>query len=114
MNALHHQSVDRLGRGLKVVAKDESGIVQATESEGPAFSSAYSGIRNCCSGNRNSNGFLPRWQMPHARRRPRSTATVLAFEELGRAPHLARKERDDLAFLRQTAIVVGWPRGDPC
>jgi putative glutamine amidotransferase len=37
VNALHHQSVDRLGRGLKVVAQDESGIVQAIESEGGPF-----------------------------------------------------------------------------
>ena len=33
VNALHHQSVDRLGRGLAVVARDESGIVQAIEGE---------------------------------------------------------------------------------
>jgi putative glutamine amidotransferase len=32
VNALHHQSVDRLGRGLEVVAQDENGIVQAIES----------------------------------------------------------------------------------
>ena len=31
VNALHHQSVDRLGRGLAVVARDEAGIVQAVE-----------------------------------------------------------------------------------
>jgi putative glutamine amidotransferase len=37
VNALHHQSVDRLGQGLRVVAKDESGIVQAIESETAAF-----------------------------------------------------------------------------
>jgi putative glutamine amidotransferase len=37
VNALHHQSVDRLGRGLAVVAKDESGIVQAIEGEGGRF-----------------------------------------------------------------------------
>ena len=37
VNALHHQSVDRVGRGLKVVARDESGIVQATEGTGPNF-----------------------------------------------------------------------------
>jgi putative glutamine amidotransferase len=37
VNALHHQSVDRLGRGLKVVAQDEAGIVQATEGSGPNF-----------------------------------------------------------------------------
>jgi putative glutamine amidotransferase len=37
VNALHHQSVDRLGRGLKIVAKDESGIVQATEGTGSDF-----------------------------------------------------------------------------
>ena len=37
VNALHHQSVDRLGRGLRVVAEDEAGIVQATEGTGPNF-----------------------------------------------------------------------------
>jgi putative glutamine amidotransferase len=37
VNALHHQSVDRLGRGLRIVAKDEAGIVQATEGMGPEF-----------------------------------------------------------------------------
>ena len=37
VNALHHQSVDRLGRGLRVVARDEAGIVQAIEGEGQAF-----------------------------------------------------------------------------
>ena len=34
---LHHQSIDRLGHGLRVVAKDESGIVQAIESENARF-----------------------------------------------------------------------------
>ena len=37
VNALHHQSVDRLGRGLRVVAQDEAGIVQATEGTGAQF-----------------------------------------------------------------------------
>jgi putative glutamine amidotransferase len=37
VNALHHQSVDRVGRGLRVVARDESGIVQATEGTGAQF-----------------------------------------------------------------------------
>lgn len=37
VNALHHQSVDRLGRGLRVVAQDEAGIVQAIEGDGPHF-----------------------------------------------------------------------------
>jgi putative glutamine amidotransferase len=37
VNALHHQSVDRLGRGLRVVARDEAGIVQAIEGTGPNF-----------------------------------------------------------------------------
>lgn len=32
VNALHHQSVDRLGRGLRAVAHDEAGIIQAIES----------------------------------------------------------------------------------
>ena len=31
VNALHHQSVDRVGRGLKVVAHDEAGVIQAIE-----------------------------------------------------------------------------------
>lgn len=37
VNALHHQSVDRLGDGFAVAACDEFGIVQATEHHGPAF-----------------------------------------------------------------------------
>lgn len=37
VNALHHQSVDRLGEGLRVVARDEAGIVQAIEWAGPEF-----------------------------------------------------------------------------
>lgn len=37
VNALHHQSVDRLGNGLAVAAEDESGIVQAIEGESPRF-----------------------------------------------------------------------------
>lgn len=37
VNALHHQSVDRLGEGLRIAAEDESGIVQAVESEDAAF-----------------------------------------------------------------------------
>ena len=37
VNALHHQSVDRLGRDLRVVARDEAGIVQAIEGTGPNF-----------------------------------------------------------------------------
>lgn len=37
VNALHHQSVDRLGDGLRVVARDEHGIVQAIEREGELF-----------------------------------------------------------------------------
>jgi putative glutamine amidotransferase len=37
VNALHHQSVDRVGRGLKVVARDEAGIVQAIEGTGEHF-----------------------------------------------------------------------------
>jgi putative glutamine amidotransferase len=37
VNALHHQSVDKLGKGLRIVAKDESGIVQAIESETAPF-----------------------------------------------------------------------------
>lgn len=37
VNALHHQSIDRLGRGLAIVAHDEVGIVQAIEGTGPSF-----------------------------------------------------------------------------
>jgi len=37
VNALHHQSVDRLGEGLKIAARDESGIIQAIESERVPF-----------------------------------------------------------------------------
>jgi putative glutamine amidotransferase len=37
VNALHHQSVDRLGRGLRVVARDEAGIVQASRGRGPGL-----------------------------------------------------------------------------
>lgn len=37
VNALHHQSVDRLGRDLRIVARDEAGIVQAIEGTGPNF-----------------------------------------------------------------------------
>ncbi|MDQ4136230.1 MAG: gamma-glutamyl-gamma-aminobutyrate hydrolase family protein [Pseudomonadota bacterium] len=37
VNALHHQSVDRLGRGLRAVAKDEAGIIQGIEGEGGTF-----------------------------------------------------------------------------
>ena len=37
VNALHHQSVDKLGRGLRIAARDESGIVQAIENESGPF-----------------------------------------------------------------------------
>jgi putative glutamine amidotransferase len=37
VNALHHQAVDRVGRGLRVVGRDESGIVQAIEGIGVRF-----------------------------------------------------------------------------
>jgi putative glutamine amidotransferase len=37
VNALHHQSVDKLGQGLRIAAEDESGIVQAVESETAPF-----------------------------------------------------------------------------
>ncbi|NBJ10426.1 gamma-glutamyl-gamma-aminobutyrate hydrolase family protein [Microvirga arsenatis] len=37
VNALHHQSVDRLGQGLTIAARDESGIVQAVESVNAPF-----------------------------------------------------------------------------
>ncbi|HEU6443239.1 MAG TPA: gamma-glutamyl-gamma-aminobutyrate hydrolase family protein [Microvirga sp.] len=37
VNALHHQSVDRLGEGLTIAARDESGIVQAIENDRAPF-----------------------------------------------------------------------------
>jgi putative glutamine amidotransferase len=37
VNALHHQSVDKLGQGLRIAAEDQSGIVQAVESETAPF-----------------------------------------------------------------------------
>jgi putative glutamine amidotransferase len=37
VNALHHQSVDRLGRGLRIVGRDEFEIVQALEGTADRF-----------------------------------------------------------------------------
>lgn len=37
VNALHHQSVDRVGEGLEVVARDDHGMIQAVEGEGDRF-----------------------------------------------------------------------------
>ncbi len=37
VNSLHHQSVDRLGRGLRAVARERSGIVQGIESDDRQF-----------------------------------------------------------------------------
>lgn len=37
VNALHHQSIDKLGRGLRVVGADEAGVVQAVETTGSDF-----------------------------------------------------------------------------
>lgn len=37
VNSLHHQSVDRPGAGLKVVARDEHGVVQGIEREADPF-----------------------------------------------------------------------------
>ncbi|NIL96297.1 MAG: gamma-glutamyl-gamma-aminobutyrate hydrolase family protein, partial [Planctomycetales bacterium] len=36
VNSLHHQSVDKLGRGLQVSGSDEHGIIQAIEARGEA------------------------------------------------------------------------------
>lgn len=33
VNALHHQAIDRPGEGMRIVAHDQDGIVQATEAE---------------------------------------------------------------------------------
>ncbi len=37
VNALHHQSVDRVGAGLRVVGADQYGVVQALEGTAPGF-----------------------------------------------------------------------------
>lgn len=37
VNALHHQAVAKLGRGLAVVARDLGGVTQAVEHGGPGF-----------------------------------------------------------------------------
>jgi putative glutamine amidotransferase len=37
VNALHHQSIDRLGAGLHIVARDDYGIVQAVEDPSRRF-----------------------------------------------------------------------------
>ena len=37
VNALHHQAVDRLGRGLRITARDGHGIAQAFERPGEPF-----------------------------------------------------------------------------
>jgi putative glutamine amidotransferase len=37
VNALHHQSIDKLGAGLSIVGWDEVGIVQALEARAPGF-----------------------------------------------------------------------------
>lgn len=37
VNSLHHQSVDRLGQGLTIAARESNGVVQAVEAAGEAF-----------------------------------------------------------------------------
>lgn len=37
VNSLHHQSVDRLGEGQRISARDGAGIVQAIEAPGPSL-----------------------------------------------------------------------------
>jgi putative glutamine amidotransferase len=37
VNALHHQSIDAVGKGLRIVGRDEAGVVQAIETTGNDF-----------------------------------------------------------------------------
>lgn len=78
VNALHHQSVDRLGRGLAVVARDEAGIVQAIEGAGPGF---LLGVQ--------WHPELLVWKRPHQR-------LFAALVEAAALP-LPRRERDGVA-----------------
>jgi putative glutamine amidotransferase len=64
VNALHHQAIRQLGEGLRIVAKDHAGVVQAIELEGAAF----------CIGVQWHPEFLPQ----HKRQRALFTALVEA------------------------------------
>ena len=114
VNALHHQSVDRLGRGLRIAAEDEAGIVQAIENERNAFfarGAVASGI-----------AVLETATATAFRRAGRCRSRVIDRDhrdrpgpgELGCAPHLAGKKRDDLGLSRKPQLPLDGRVEDPC
>ena len=42
LSSLHHQSIDQLGEGLRIVAKEENGVIQAIEEKKHPF---YMGLQ---------------------------------------------------------------------